>query len=127
MAADALAVLIPSVTRAAAATTNGSTYDFRDYFRGRGGLFTAELRISAISGTTPTLAVKIQGSDDGTNWQDVVNVPNKAVGATSTAVNAIGAYPITWIHPFRYARAVDTVTGTGPSITFEMPFTSSNP
>ena len=70
------------------------------------------LNVTAVSGTVPTLDVKIQGSDDGgTTWFDIPN-------ATFTQKVAAGSQAIQ-INTFSDAiRAVATIAGTTPSFTF---------
>lgn len=68
--------------------------------------------VTAISGTTPTLAGKMQESDDGaTGWSDIT-------GASFAAI-ALSAVPVKQTIVFqrskRYVRYVGTITGTNPS------------
>ncbi len=70
------------------------------------------LNITAVSGTSPTLLVQIQASDDnGTTWY---NLPNAAFTSASTVssqaiqINTFGDY----------IRAEFTIGGTTPSFTF---------
>jgi len=66
--------------------------------------------VTAVSGTTPTLSVKIQESDDsGTNWYDRYTFPT---------ITATGIYrsPILRLRGTRI-RYVQTITGTTPSFT----------
>ena len=70
------------------------------------------VNITAISGTSPTLTVKIQESPDGTQWNDT--------GLTTTALNATGATRVAATvgqKLSKFVRAVATVAGTTPSIT----------
>ena len=79
----------------AAASTNG---------------WSANLHVTAASGTTPSLVVKLQDSADNSSWADV---------ATFTTVTSTPSYE----HKSgtgtlrRYARLQWTITGTGPSYT----------
>ena len=89
----------PGVVDNTTATTNGGV---------------AVLHVSAVSGTTPTLVVKVQHSADGTTWADLATFPsqNSVNGeylevAAGTTVN-------------RYLRAQWTVGGTTPSFNFEL-------
>jgi hypothetical protein len=69
--------------------------------------------VSAASGTTHTLDVKLQGSNDGASWTDI---PGAAITQiTGTANSAATSGPV----PYEYVQAVATVGGTGsPSVTF---------
>lgn len=61
-----------------------------------------------ISGTSPTLNVKVQGSDDGgSNWTDIKSFTQ----VTTTA----GVQYIRILCPFKQIRAVATKGGTSPS------------
>lgn len=72
----------------------------------------AQLNVTAASGTTPNLAVFIESTLDGTNWD--------ALG-TFTAKTAAGREVIT-INPWvgRRLRARWAITGTTPSFTFDV-------
>lgn len=67
--------------------------------------------VSAVSGTSPSLVVSIEQSDDGSSWAAVV-------GGAAAAQSAVGSgycnAPITQ----RFARVTATVSGTTPSFTF---------
>jgi hypothetical protein len=67
-------------------------------------------QVGAVSGTSPTLAGKIQESADGsTGWSDVS-------GATFATVTAsTNNQAITFERTKRYLRYVGTVGGTSPS------------
>lgn len=71
------------------------------------------VNVTAASGTTPTMTVKLQDSLDGTNWFDVT-------GAATTSITAAGSQLVrvtnTAIGPF--VRLVWTIGGTTPSFTF---------
>ena len=60
-----------------------------------------------ISGTSPTLDVKIQGSNDsGSNWSDIVSFPQ---------MTAAGKKYVRALTPYKEIRAVIDVGGTSPS------------
>ena len=87
------------------ASANGPTGDL---LAGDGPCFAIQ-QIGTVSGTTPTLAGKIQESVDGTTWTDVA-------GATFTSVTAsTNTQAITFDRTKRYLRYVATVAGTIPS------------
>jgi hypothetical protein len=72
------------------------------------------LHVSAVSGTTPTLVVKIQHSADGTTWADLI---------TFSSQNAInGEYQTVSGTVNRYLRAQWTIGGTTPSFNFTVAF-----
>src|SRR4051794_22195261 len=80
-----------------------------------GGYGTAKafLRISAASGTAPTLDIKFQDSADGTNWVDVASgafAQKTTTGNSSLVLSNVGPY----------LRAVLDVGGTSPSFTFDL-------
>lgn len=80
-----------------------------------GGYSTAKayLNVTAASGTTPSMTVKFQDSPDGTIWTDV------ATGAFS-AVTTTGASSLVLSNVGPFLRAVETITGTTPSFTFDL-------
>ena len=92
--------------RTATTTVNGSAVDL---ISGDGRCFAVQ-QVGAVSGTSPTLAGKIQESADGsTNWADVA-------GATFTTVSTTdNVQAITFDRTLRYVRYVGTVGGTSPS------------
>jgi hypothetical protein len=72
------------------------------------------LQVSAASGTTPTLDVKIQHSSNGTVWADLI---------TFTQQNAVnGEYATVAGTVNRYLRALWTLGGTTPSFNFNVAF-----
>lgn len=69
----------------------------------------AVLMVGAVSGTTPTLDVKMQESDDNATWTDIA-------GATFTEVTAADQEQrIRFLRSKRYCQAYATVGGTTPS------------
>jgi predicted secreted protein len=99
------------------ATGNGTGVD-----RGAGNTsstgFAAEIQVTAVSGTgTPTITGKLQDSTDNVTFGDVT-------GGGFTARTAIGAEHITHASTSlkRYVRAAWTISGTTPSLTFQMVF-----
>lgn len=72
----------------------------------------AQLAITAVSGTSPTLNVVIEDTLDGTNWNQV---------AAFTQATAVGAQVINVTTPFcDRLRIRWTIAGTTPSFTFEV-------
>lgn len=72
------------------------------------GIARLTLDITAASGTTPTLDVTIETSEDKTTWTSV---------GTFTQATAAGKQRKVFVGLDRYVRAVETVGGTGPSFT----------
>jgi hypothetical protein len=87
-------------------SVNGSAVDL---LTGDGRCLAVQM-VGTVTGTTPSLAGKIQESADGvTNWIDIS-------GATFTAVTGSdNAQGISFDRTQRYVRYVSTVTGTSPS------------
>lgn len=83
---------------------------------GNYGTAKAFLKITAVSGTTPTLVVKFQDSYDGVNFVDV------ASGAFSSQ-NATGTNSLVLSNVGPYLQAVQTVGGTTPSFTYDLAIT----
>lgn len=76
----------------------------------------AVLQVSAVSGTTPTLVVKVQHSANGTTWADL---------ATFSSQNSVNGEYVTvpaGTTVNRYLRAQWTITGTTPSFNFNLAF-----
>lgn len=87
------------------ANANGASGDLLD---GDGSCFAIQ-QVGTVSGTSPTLAGKIQESSDGSTWSDIS-------GATFTTVTASGNYQcINFERSKRFVRYVGTVGGTSPS------------
>src|SRR5262245_48321618 len=93
--------------RSVTSTVTGSAGDLQT---GDGRCFAIQ-QVGTMTGTSPTIAGKIQESADGsTGWADVA-------GATFTTVtNNDNVQAITFDRTQRYVRYVGTVTGTSPSI-----------
>lgn len=74
------------------------------------GIYT---RITAVSGTTPTMAVALEVSEDNTNWETLTDA--------LTGLNAAGVKTalVTSAYPARYIRLKFTIAGTTPSFTLE--------
>ena len=87
------------------ASINGNGGDLQD---GDSRCFAIQ-QVGTVSGTTPTLAGKIQESSDNATWSDIAN-------ATFTSVTASNNYQaITFDRSKRYVRYVGTIGGTSPS------------
>lgn len=108
---DAIKAVFSLRPQAATTTVNGSSVDTLGY-----NSAAVILEVGAVSGTSPTLDVKIQESDNGsTGWADVS-------GATFTQVTASNNSQILRVEGLgtsrkRYLRSVATIAGTSPSFT----------
>jgi hypothetical protein len=105
-------VVVPSAAR----TTTGSGTAVTGW--ARGGAF-AKLDITAASGTTPNLVVRIQDSPDGTTWTTRDTFPAQTGTAAVTRSLPEGMD--------RFQRGDWTITGTTPSFTFSVQFAASTP
>ena len=91
----------------AALTTSTTTAAFTPTF---GTSYEVNIPVTAVSGTTPTLDVDIEESDDsGTNWFKVYSFPR----ITATGIYRSPKLPLTG----NRVRYVQTVAGTTPSFT----------
>lgn len=70
--------------------------------------------VTVVSGTTPTLVVSVQWSNDGATWVDAD--PADAF----TSVNATGRKVKTFDRKATQYRVVWTIAGTTPSFTFSV-------
>jgi len=73
---------------------------------------TYQLRVPTLSGTSPTLAAKLQESADNTNWVDVGTFP---FSPSSNVINAVGVYYLSVRCRYRYRRVHLTLGGTTPN------------
>lgn len=74
----------------------------------------ATINIQAVSGTTPSMTVKLQHSTDNSVWADVT-------GGTFGAMNTVAGKFIEFSGTInRYLRIVSTITGTTPSFTYNV-------
>lgn len=96
---------VPSAAR----TASGSSASLLDY--GHPKTLRAQLRVTAASGTTPTLDVIIEDSlDGGTTWNTVGTFGQKT---------AVGREVINITTPFAHLLRISwTIGGTTPSFTF---------
>lgn len=90
------------------ASGNGDAVDLQDVAEAGQNALRFRLEVLAVSGTTPTLDVKIQESADGTTWTDLVAF-TQATGPTVQEKFATATK--------RFIRSVATVGGTSPNFT----------
>jgi hypothetical protein len=113
------------VVASAARTVTGNSSDINTVPGAVGVIFT--LDITAVSGTTPTLDVKIQGKDPNTG--DYVDLPSAAFAQkTGAGQDTLNIRPgiaetanrsVSDVIPRTY-RIVWTIGGTTPSFTFSV-------
>jgi hypothetical protein len=77
------------------------------------GLYTAWLIITAVTGTTPTLDVHLEESDDNSSYTDVV-------GGVFPQKNAVGRTSIRFQATKKYLRVVSATGGTTPVFTAQV-------
>ena len=74
----------------------------------------ASLHVTAVTGTTPSLTVKVQHSSDNSTFVDLI---------TFTAANAAGSQRRTVSGTVnRYVRETHTLSGTSPNFTYAAAF-----
>lgn len=71
------------------------------------------IHVTAASGTSPSLVVSLQESNDGSTW---TAVPNSA----AVALNAVGNSMANAQTSMQLCRVVAVVSGTTPSFTFRV-------
>lgn len=106
----ALDVVVPSAAYTATTTANFNT---RGAVRG----LVVEVRVTAVSGTTPSMTVTLEDSfDDGVTWNNVSAVGGAITTSSVTVLrlNAV-ATPTT-----NNLRVNCVITGTTPSFTFSV-------
>jgi len=94
----------------ATVTANGNTADF-DFLKAN--IIEIEIKVTAVSGTTPTLDMYIEGKFEDTGDYKTL--------ASQTGINATGIWFLT-VNPnaFRYIRVRYVVGGTSPSFTVKV-------
>ena len=97
------------------ASSNGTGVDTQGYLQGM-----VVLETGLVSGTSPTMSVKLQESDDNSTFVDIAG----AVFATVTASNNSQVLRIRELNVARkrYLRAVATIGGTTPSFSTGVEF-----
>lgn len=96
--------LLPSAAR----TADGNTAGSDGYATASSAV--VHVNVTAFAGTSPTLAVYLEDSIDGTVWSEVASV---------TGINAVGVRSIRSTGPFtNRLRLRYALGGTAPSFTF---------
>lgn len=88
------------------------------------GMTSIVVKVTAASGTTPTLTVIVEGSDDETNWFQlgVIGSGGYSVGTTATAptnITTTGTSRAAFVTP-EFIRTRSVVGGTTPSFTYSV-------
>lgn len=76
---------------------------------GRNHTLRASLRVTAAAGTTPSLTVTLQTSEDGVTWRNL----QAFAAATGVSTQRLAVSGLD-----RFVRASWAITGTTPSLTF---------
>lgn len=115
---------LPVEFKASAAETASTTHAVFDT-GAEGGSLAVKVAVTAASGTTPTLTVVVETTEDGTNWVALgtigangYNVGAVAVTAPSnftTTATVRGVFPRTGL-----VRTRSVVGGTTPSFTYSV-------
>ena len=116
----------PIEVYSAQARTAGSTsasIDRQSY--GRAQTFTYILSVGTVSGTTPSMTVTIQDSDDGTTFANVTAVTGVNEVFTPTTAAAFKLATVKRVR--RFQRVVVAMTGTTPSFTFSLVAVAGDP
>lgn len=106
MAKDNLLALQSLTTQTASASSTG--LDLKTGTPKRG--LVANIRVTAVSGTSPTCQFKLQHSDDNTTFTDV---------AVSQTFSATGLADVTFVSNKRYHRVTTVIDGTSPSFAWD--------
>lgn len=91
---------------------------------GSGGPVVVTVNVTAFSGTTPTLAVVVEGSNDGSTWVTLgqLGANGYSLGSVATAPsNITGTATVSGVFPaLTYVRTRSVVGGTTPSFTYSV-------
>ncbi len=88
------------------ASTNGATKTV-----GPTDIVKVLIKVTAVSGTTPTLDLKIQDGDSDPPTADRVKLPQ---------ITAVGEYEAFFRTTKKYVRYASTIAGTTPSFTYSV-------
>lgn len=99
------AVVLPSAARTATGQSTAFAVGTRE-------TLAVLVNVTAVSGTSPSLTVNVEWSDDGTNW--FVADPADAFTAITAAGKKVKVFSVKGLS----ARLNYTISGTTPSFTF---------
>jgi hypothetical protein len=113
-----------SQLKASGAETTNTTSGTVTTSDGAGTVY-VEVNVTAASGTTPTLMVVVEGSNDLTNWftLGVIGSNGFSVGSVATAVAnfTTSGGPIRGaFSAMQFVRTRSVITGTTPSFTYSI-------
>lgn len=100
----------PVVVKASGAVT--STTQSTLFNVGTGDDLSVMIDVTAVSGTSPSMTVSVQWSNDATNW--FTADPADSFTAVTAASKVVKAFTVKGL----YARLNYAITGTTPSFTF---------
>ncbi len=111
---DAIKAAFSIRPQTATSTATGTGVDTKGYNSAM-----AVLEVGAVSGTSPTLNVKIQDSADNSTFADVSGLTlTQVTAANNSQVLRIDGLNTSTLR--RYLRAVGTIGGTSPSFAFSV-------
>lgn len=108
-----LSPVLGSVALASAARGSGTFTSGPVANAGLSGHVVVLVHCTAATGTTPTLDVSLESSDDGASWSAVT-------GSAATQLTAAGNRVIGVSAPKKLLRVTSTVGGTSPSVTYSV-------
>src|ERR1044071_7599470 len=93
----------------------------------RDGIAAAFLFVGLVSGNTPTLAVTVQESTDGTTWTEVIGPNGTTAGTFPTQITSNATAGLLFQRQARFLRATQVVGGTGsPNFVASLPIFEIN-
>ena len=109
-------------TKSSAAETASTTH--KTFSSHDQGSLVVTAKVTAVSGTSPTLTVVVEGSTDGSNWFTLgtIGANGYAAGSTATAptnISANGTYVGAFPNP-QFVRTRSVIGGTTPSFTYSV-------
>jgi len=113
------AILALKASGAETANTTGSAFD-----TGECNTLYVQVDVTAASGTTPTLTVVVEGSNDNSNYFVLATI-----GSNGGAVGAVGTAPANFtttgtarcaVPAAQWVRYRSVITGTTPSFTYSV-------
>jgi hypothetical protein len=110
------------ITKASGAETASTTHPAVDSSASANAVVT--VTVTASGGTTPTLTVVVEGSNDGTNWVALgtIGANGYVLGTPATPpTNLTGAATVVGVFPaMQQTRTRSVVGGTTPSFTYSV-------
>lgn len=104
-------VSVTDITSAAITTTSTSTAVTIGTSSGAPSGMQFIFPIGTVSGTSPTLDTSIEGTEDGSNWRRIYDLPRVTSGSQALRT------PVLSVEGLRSIRYVRTIGGTSPSFT----------